>query len=96
MAFVMALPRCWLPPKPVRAKIFNQALMFPRVHYVWKTMRKKPEIMARMGLCSSQRHGSAMMNSMKGDLPDTIWDVMQANHQNGAPGIDKSCCMIRG
>ena len=57
-------------------KIFNQALMFPRVHCVWKTMRKKPEIMAQTGLCSSQRHGGAMTNAMKGDLPDTIRDVM--------------------
>jgi hypothetical protein len=25
-----------------------------------------------------------------------IQDVMQANHQNSAPGIDKSCRMIYG
>ena len=61
-------------------KIFNQALMLPRVHCVWKTMGKKPKIMARTGLCSSQCHGSAMTNTMKGDLPDMIRDVMQANH----------------
>ena len=76
-------------------KIFNQVLMLPRVRCVRKTMGKKPKIMARMGLCSSQRHGSTMTNAMKGDLPDTIQDVMQANHQNGAPGIDKSRHMIR-
>ena len=46
-------------------------------------------------LCSSQRHGSTMTNAMKSDLPDTIWDVMQTNHRNSAPSIDKSCHMIR-
>ena len=59
-------------------------------------MGKKLKIMARTGLCSSQRHGSAMMNAMKGDLPDMILDVMQANHQNGAPSSDKSRRMVRG
>ena len=60
--------------------------MLPRVRYVSKTVGKKPKIMAQTGLRSSQRYGSAM----KGDLPDTIWDVMQTNHRNGASGIDKS------
>jgi len=32
----------------------------------------------------------------KGNLPNTIRDVVQANHRNGAPGIDKSRRMIRG
>jgi hypothetical protein len=59
-------------------------------------MGKKPKIMAQMGLCSSQCYGNTMMNAMKGDLPDTIRDVMQANHQNSAPGIDKSYRMIYG
>ena len=77
-------------------KILNQALMLPRVCCVRKTMGKKPKIMAQTGLCSSQRHGSAMTNTMKGDLPDTVRDVMQANHRNGAPGIDKSHRMIYG
>ena len=77
-------------------EILNQALMLPRVRCVRKTMGKKPKIMARTSLCSSQRCGSAMMNSMKGDLPNTIRDVMQANHRNDAPSIDKSYCMIHG
>ena len=76
-------------------EILNQALMIPRVRRVWKTVGKKPKIVARAGLCSSQRHGSTMMNAMKSDLPDTIRDVMQANHQNGTPGIDKSCHVTR-
>ena len=58
-------------------------------------MGKKLKILARTGLGGSQRRGSAMMNAMEGNLPDMIQDVMQANHQNGAPGIDKSRRMIR-
>ena len=69
--------------------------MIPRVRGVWKTVGKKPKIVARAGLCSSQHHGSTMTNAMKSDLPDTVRDVMQANHQNGALGIDKSHCVLR-
>ena len=69
-------------------KILNQTLMLPRVRRVWKTVEEKTKIVARTGLCSSQRHGSTMTNAMKSDLPDTVWDVMQANHQNGTPSID--------
>ena len=77
-------------------EVLNQALMLPRVRRVWKTMGKKPKIMSRTGLCSSQRHGSTMTNAMKSDLPDMIQDVMQANHQNDAPSIDKYLRMIHG
>ena len=76
-------------------EILNQALMIPGVHHVWKTVGKKPKIVARAGLCSSQRHDSTMTNAMKSDLPDTIQDVMQVNHWNGSPGIDKSRHVIR-
>ena len=76
-------------------KILNQALVLPRVRCIWKTMGKKPKIMTRTGLCSSQCHGGSMTNSMKGDLPDMIQDVVQANQWNGAPGIDESYCKIR-
>ena len=76
-------------------KILNQTLMLPRVRRVWKTVGKKPKIVARAGLCCSQCHGSTMMNTMKSDLPDTVWDVMQENPQNDTPGIDKSCRVIR-
>ena len=58
-------------------------------------MGEKPKIMARTGLSSSQRHGSTMMNAMKGDLPNMVWDVMQVNHQDVAPGIDKPHRVIR-
>ena len=77
-------------------EILNQALMIPRVFGGWKTMGKKPKLVARMSLRSSQHHGSTMTNVMKSDLPDTVQDVMQANHQNGAPGIDKSYHVLRG
>ena len=76
-------------------KNLNQTVMLPRVRRVWKTMGKKTKIVARMGLCSSQRHGSTMTNAMKSDLPDMVQDVMQAKHRNGAPGIDKSRRVIR-
>ena len=46
--------------------------------------------MARMGLHSSQCHGSTMTNAMQSDLPDMVWDVVQANHRDGASGIDES------
>ena len=77
-------------------KILNQTLMLPRVRCVWKTVGKKTKIVARIGLCSSQCHGSTMMNTMKSNLPDMVWDIMPANHRNGTPGIDKSCHMIHG
>ena len=76
-------------------EILDQALLLPRVCCVWKTMGKKLKILARMGLGGSQHRGSAMTNDMESNLPDTIRDVIQMNHQNGAPNIDKSCRMIR-
>ena len=75
-------------------EVLNQALMIPRVRCIWKTMGKKPKIVARAGLCSDQRHGSTMTNAMKSDLPNMVWDVMQADHQHSTPGIDKSRHML--
>ena len=69
--------------------------MIPRVHRIWETMRKKPKIVARTSLCGSQRRGSTMTDAMKGDLPNTIQDVIQANYWDGTSGIDKSCCVPR-
>ena len=77
-------------------EILNQALLLPRVCCIWKTMGKKLKILARTGLGGSQRRGSAMTNAMESNPPNMIRDVMQTNHWNGAPGIDKSRCMIRG
>ena len=76
-------------------EILDQALMLPRVCCVWKTMEKKLKILAQTGLGGSQCRGSAMMNAMESNLPDTIKDVMQTNHWNDAPSIDKSRRMIR-
>ena len=76
-------------------EILDQALMIPRVCRGWKTMGKEPKLVARTGLRSSQRHGSTMTNAMQSDLPDTVWDVMQANHWDGASSIDESCRVLR-
>ena len=76
-------------------EILDQALMIPSVFSGWKTMGKKPELMARMGLHSSQHHGSTMTNTMKSDLFDMVWDVVQANNQHGTLGIDESCRVLR-
>ena len=66
-------------------KILSQTLMIPRVHRIWKTVRKKPKIVARMSLCGSQRRGSTMTDTMKSDLPDVIQDVIQANYWDTTP-----------
>ena len=58
-------------------------------------MGKKLKILAQTGLGGSQRRGSTMTNAMESNLPDMIQDVMQANHRNGVPGIDKSRRKIR-
>ena len=71
-------------------EILSQTLMIPRVHRIRKTVRKKPKIVARMSLCGSQRRGSTMTDAMKSDLPDAIWDVMQANQRDRTSGVDKS------
>ena len=76
-------------------EILNQALMIPRARRGWKTVGKKPKFVARTGLRNSQRHGGTMANAMQSDLPDMVRDVMQADHRDGAPGVDKSCCVLR-
>ena len=59
-------------------------------------MSKKLEIVARAGLCSGQRYGSAMMDTMESNLPDVVWNVMQMDYRNSAPGINKSHRVICG
>ena len=76
-------------------EILGQTFMIPRVCCGWKTMGKKPKLVARTGLRNSQHHGSTMMNAMKSDLPNTVRDVVQANHRNGASRIDESCRVLR-
>ena len=76
-------------------EILNQALMIPRVHRGWKTMGEKPKFVARTGLRNSQRHGDTMTNAMQSDLPDTVRDVVQVNHQDGASGVDEPRRVLR-
>ena len=76
-------------------EILNQALMIPRVRHGWKAMGKEPKFVARMSLRRSQRHGGTMANAMQSDLPNMIWDVVQANHRDGASGVDESRRMLR-
>ena len=76
-------------------EILDQAFAILRVRCGWKTMRKEPKFVARMGLHRSQCHGSTMVDAMQSDLPDAIRDVMQANHRDGASGVDKSRRMLR-
>ena len=58
-------------------------------------MGKKPKLVSRMGLRSSQRHGGTMTNAMQSDLPNTVQDVMQANHRDSASSNDESHHVIR-
>ena len=58
-------------------------------------MGKKLKLMARMGLRSCQCHDSTMTDTMQSDLPNMVQDVVQVNHQNGTPGIDESCYVLR-
>ena len=53
-------------------EILDQTLMVPMVFSGWKTIGKKPKLVARMGLRSSQRHGSTMTNATKSDLSNTV------------------------
>ena len=76
-------------------EILNHSLMIPRVFGGWKTMGEKSKLMARASLCSSQCHGSTMMNTMKSNLSDMVQGVMQANHQHSTPGVDESCHVLR-
>ena len=76
-------------------EIFSQMLMIPRVHRVWKTVRKKSKIVVGMSLCGSQCRGSTMTNAMKSDLPEVIRDVIHVNYWDGASGVNKSCRVLR-
>ena len=77
-------------------EFINQTLMILGRYCIRETMRKKPKIVTRAGLCSSQRCGSTMANAMESNLPDAVWNVMQTDYQNGAPGINKSHRVIYG
>jgi hypothetical protein len=67
-------------------EFLNQTLMILERHCIRETMRKKPKVVTRVGLCNSQRCSS----TMESNLLDAVWNVMQTDYQNGAPDIDKS------
>ena len=77
-------------------EFLNLTLMILGGHYIRETTRKKPKILTRAGLCSSQHCGSTMANTMESNLPDVVWNVMQTDYRNGAPSIDKSRRVIYG
>ena len=76
-------------------EILDQLLVTPRVSDNRSSMRKKTKIMVGVNLRSNQHHGSTMTNTMKSDFSNTVRDILQANHRNGAPSIDESCRMVR-
>ena len=57
-------------------EVFDQAFMVLRMFGGWETMGKKSKLMTRADLRNSQCHGSAMMNTMKGNFSDAVWDVV--------------------
>ena len=62
----------------------------------WKTMGKKSKLVSRVDLHHGQSNSSTMTYIMKSNLPDTVWNIMQAGHRYSAPGIDKSYRIVRG
>ena len=71
-------------------EVLDQALMVLRVFGGWETMGKKSKLVARASWRNSQCHGSTMTNTVKGNLPDAVWDVVQANHWHDTPSVDES------
>ena len=65
-----------------------------RVFGGWETMGKKSKLVTRASLHNSQCHGSAMMNTVKGNFSNAVWDIIQVNHRPSAPSVDKSCCIL--
>ena len=68
--------------------------MVLRVLGGWETMGKKSKLVARTSLCDSQCHGSTMMNTVKGNLSNVVWDIIQVNHRHGTPGVDEPCRIL--
>jgi hypothetical protein len=52
-------------------------------------MGKKSKLMSRVDLRNGKCNGSAMADAMKGDFPNTVRDIVQANHRHSALGVDK-------
>ena len=75
-------------------EILNQAFIIPKVRRSSEAMGKEPKLMARMDLRRSQCHDSTMANEMQSDLSNTVQNVVQANHRDGASSVDKSRCVL--
>jgi len=75
-------------------EVLDQALMVLRMFGGWETMGKKLKLMTRAGLRDSQCHGSTMMNTVKGNLSNVVWDIIQVNHRHGTPGVDEPCRIL--
>ena len=58
-------------------------------------MGKESKLEARVDLHRDQRHRGTMANAMQSNLPDTVRDVVHANHRDGASGVDESRRIIR-
>ena len=71
-------------------EILNQVFIIPRVRHGWKTMGKESELVARMSLHGGQCHGGTMANAMQSNLSDSVLDVVQADHRNGASGVNEA------
>ena len=56
-------------------EVLEQALMVLRVFGGWETMGKKSKLMARASLHNSQCHGSTVMNTVKGNFSNAVWDI---------------------
>ena len=50
-----------------------------------------PEVVSKQGLHHGEGDGSALVNSVTGDLPDTVRDILQANRDGVTLGIHHFC-----
>ena len=57
-------------------EVSDQALMVLEMVGGWKTMGKKSKLVTRASLHNSQCHGSAMMNTVKGNFSDVVWEII--------------------
>ena len=69
-------------------KFFEQVLMLIRAIAHWETSLHGMELVPNLDLCRDQCHHRTMTNAVKGDLPNTGWDVLETSVDRGTPGID--------
>ena len=69
-------------------KLLKQILMLLGAVAHWETSLHGVELVPSLGLCHGQRHRRTMTNAVKGDLPNTGWDVLETSVDRGTPGID--------